>query len=91
MLKIVAVMLGGVLTGYLLRNRKLGFVQRLITLAIWVLLFLLGIAVGANAGIMDNLGTIGWQALVLSLGGVLGSVVLAWVVYKFFFKANSGN
>ena len=34
---------------------------------------------------MDNLDTIGLKGLILALGGVSGSVILAWVVYRFFF------
>lgn len=86
MLKIVCIMLGGVLTGYLLRKKKLGWVSQFIMVAIWILLLLLGIAVGHNEEILNNLDTIGWQALVLSIGAVLGSVLLAGVVYRYFFK-----
>lgn len=86
MLKIVCIMLGGVLAGFLLRKKKLGWVSQFIMIAIWILLFLLGIAVGHNEEILNNLDTIGWQALVLSIGAVLGSVLLAGVVYRFFFK-----
>lgn len=86
MFKIVAIMLCGVMVGYLLRNKSLGFVPRLITIAIWVLLFLLGIAVGLNDAILNNLDTIGLQAFILSIGGIVGSVILAWVVYRFFFS-----
>lgn len=91
MLKIVGLMLFGVAAGYLLRNKKLGFVQKLISLSIWVLLFLLGIAVGVNDEIMEHLDTIGLQALILSIGGVGGSVVLAWVVYRFFFRETASR
>lgn len=86
MLKIVCIMLGGVLAGFLLRKKKLGWVSQFIMIAIWILLFLLGIAVGHNEEILNNLDTIGWQALVLSIGAVLGSVLLAGVVYRFFLK-----
>lgn len=86
MLKIIGIMLGGVLVGYLLRKQNLRWVNPSIMVAIWVLLFLLGIAVGNNGKILHELGTIGWQALVLSGGAVLGSVVLAKIVYVFFFK-----
>lgn len=79
-------MLGGVLVGYLLRKKKTGWISGFIMIAIWILLFLLGIAVGHNDEILNNLDTIGWQALVLSVGGVLGSVVLASMVYRYFFK-----
>lgn len=86
MFKIVAVMLSGVVVGYMLRNRQLGFVSHLITVAIWVLLLLLGISVGFNDAILNNLDSIGIQAFILSVGGVVGSVILAWVVYHFFFS-----
>lgn len=85
MLKVVGIMLLGVFTGYLLKNHQLRWVQRWIMLAIWVLLFLLGVTVGTNEEIMNNLDTIGLKGLILALGSVLGSVILAWVVYRFFF------
>lgn len=86
MLKIVGIMLSGVLVGYLLRNRNLSFVSKGIMAAIWLLLFLLGVAVGGNEAILGSLDTIGLQALLLSIGGVGGSVVCAWVVCRFFWS-----
>lgn len=86
MLKIVGIMLSGVLVGYLLRNRHLSFVSKGIMAAIWLLLFLLGVAVGGNEAILGSLDTIGLQALLLSVGGIGGSVVCAWVVYRFFWS-----
>ena len=85
MLKIVGIMLLGVFTGYLLKNYQLRWVQKWIMLAIWLLLFLLGIAVGTNGEIMNNLDTIGLKGLILALGGVSRGVILAWVVCRFFF------
>lgn len=89
MLKIVCIMLGGVFVGYLLRNKKLGWVSGCILVAIWILLFLLGIAVGNNNDILNHLDTIGFEALIISTGAVGGSVVLAWVVYRFIYKVKS--
>lgn len=66
MLKIVGIMLLGVFTGYLLKNYQLRWVQKWIMLAIWLLLFLLGIAVGTNGEIMNNLDTIGLKGLILA-------------------------
>ena len=85
MLKIVGIMLLGVFTGYLLKNYQLRWVQKWIMLAIWLLLFLLGIAVGTIGEIVNNLDTVSVNVLNLALGGVSGSVILAWVVYRFFF------
>lgn len=86
MLKVVGIMMLGVLSGYLLRNRSFRWVSKAIMVAIWLLLFLLGVAVGNNAEIMDHLDTIGWSGLLLAVGGVLGSVLMAWGVYRFFFQ-----
>lgn len=86
MLKVVGIMLGGVLAGYLLRKKKMGWISGAITAAIWTLLFVLGLAVGSNDRIIGHLDTIGWQAFVLSLGAVLGSIILAKLVYRYFFK-----
>ena len=51
-----------------------------------LLLFLLGISVGANDAIVNNLTTLGGQAFLIALAGTTGSVLAAWGVYHFFFK-----
>lgn len=78
-------MVAGILLGYLLRGKNLKSVPKLINVAILLLLFLLGITVGADREIMDNLGTIGKDALLIALACVAGSVLCAWVVCKYFF------
>lgn len=85
MLTVIGLMVAGILLGYLLRERSWKGVPRLINAAILLLLFLLGITVGADESIMNNLGTIGKDALVITLAAVAGSVLCAWVVYKYFF------
>jgi len=50
------------------------------------LLFLLGISVGTNETVIINLDTLGVQALLLTFGGVTGSVLLSFFTYNFFFK-----
>ena len=79
MLKIVMIMLCGIGAGYLLRNRKMSFIGRVITALIWVLLFLLGIEVGANPRIVNGLQTLGLEAIVLTIAGSLGSAVQLYV------------
>ena len=63
-------------TGYLLRNKKMSFIGRIITALIWVLLFLLGIEVGSNPRIISGLQTLGLEAIALTLGGCLGECAL---------------
>ena len=83
MLKIVMIMLCGIGTGYLLRNKKMSFIGRIITALIWVLLFLLGIEVGANPRIINGLQTLGLEAVILMLGGSAGSVLFAWALLRY--------
>ncbi len=77
----------GVLVGLLLK--QLNFLQKIsktISYTIYLLLFLLGISVGANKEIVSNLANLGGLAFVIALAGVLGSAVMALLVYEFFFK-----
>lgn len=83
MLKIVMIMLCGIGTGYLLRNKKMSFIGRIVTALIWVLLFLLGIEVGANPRIINGLQTLGLEAVILTLGGSAGSVLFAWALWRY--------
>jgi len=60
-----------------------------VTWAVYLLLFLLGISVGINEEIINNFSRIGYKAFWLTFGAVAGSVLLAKLVYQFFFKSNS--
>ena len=88
MLKIVMIMLCGIGTGYLLRNKKMSFIG---TALIWVLLFLLGIEVGANPRIINGLQTLGLEAIVLTIAGSLGSAIFAWALWRYVCRKEAGN
>lgn len=78
----------GVAIGLLLRNKNLKALPKLINIVIYLLLFSLGIIVGTNEMIIKNLHTIGLQALIITLGGIIGSITFSWLVYRYFFKAS---
>ena len=75
---IIGIMLTGMLLGFLLRNKRLSWIHKIITLLIWVLLFLLGIDVGGNEAIIKGLHTLGLEALIITLAAVIGSILCAW-------------
>lgn len=77
------IMLCGIGTGYLLRNKKMSFLGRIITALIWVLLLLLGIEVGSNPRIIGGIQTLGLEAVILTIGGSAGSVLFAWALWKY--------
>lgn len=86
---IIGIMLTGMLIGYLLRNTKLSWIHRVITLLIWLLLFLLGIDVGGNEAIIKGLHTIGFEAAVITLAAVVGSTLAAWGLwYLLYIRPN---
>ena len=92
MFTVIGIMFGGIAVGYLLRKVELlQKIGKLISYTILLLLFLLGISVGANDAIVNNLTTLGGQAFLIALAGTAGSVLAAWGVYHFFFKERRGE
>ena len=87
---IIGLMLTGMLLGYLLRKRNLRKIHKVITVLIWLLLFTLGIEVGGNEQIIKGLHTLGLEALILTIGGTLGSVIAAWALWKALYKRKGG-
>ena len=83
---IIGLMLTGMLLFYLLRRKNLCRIHNVITVLIWVLLFILGVEVGGNEQIIKGLHTIGIEAIILTLGGTLGSVIAAWALWKALYK-----
>ena len=67
MFTVIGFMLTGIIVGYLFRN--IAFLQKTektISITIFLLLFLLGISVGSNELIINNLAAFGWQAAILA-------------------------
>jgi len=87
MFTVIIIMFCGIALGYLFRrDSRLQQTGKAVTIAIVLLLFLMGVSVGANKAILDNLGTLGMQALLIAVAGTAGSVLAGWAVYRLFFK-----
>jgi len=78
---VIACMIAGIVVGYLLRHRRIRFIHRFILILIWLLLFMLGLEVGANDTIIRQFGTLGLEAFLLAFAGTLGSVVFAGLLW----------
>lgn len=85
---IIGIMLTGMLVGYLLRNKRLLWIHKIITLLIWTLLCLLGIDVGGNEAIIKGLHTLGLEAIIITLAAVTGSVLYAWGLWYLLYIRN---
>ncbi len=88
MITVLLIMAAGMLLGYFLREKKkfLKISEKMTTISIFTLLFMLGIGVGLNEKIINGLDEIGWQAVSITFGAVLGSLVFAYFTYQLFFK-----
>ena len=74
---VISCMIAGIGVGYLLRQHRFHLIHRLILILIWLLLFLLGLEVGANEAVIREFGKLGFEAFLLAVGGTLGSVIFA--------------
>jgi uncharacterized membrane protein YbjE (DUF340 family) len=72
----------GIILGYSFKNYTISFINQLINVLIWTLLFILGLEVGSNSDIIKNLKFVGIDAFVISVGAILGSVLMAWILWK---------
>jgi uncharacterized membrane protein YbjE (DUF340 family) len=88
---VLAFMFVGILTGYLFRNRKMQFQNRLILTLIWVLLFLLGLEVGMNDNVVRKFASLGLEAAVIAVAATLGSVVAAKLLWGRTPKSPKGD
>lgn len=84
---VIGIMFLGIGLGFLFRKIEgLRHISKSISYTIFLLLFLLGLSVGADRQIVNNLAALGGQALLLAGAGALGSAIAAWGVYKLFFE-----
>lgn len=88
---VIGIMLAGIATGFLLRNRKLPGLSQLTMGLIWLLLFLLGLEVGHNETLIQNLHALGLEALLLAVAGVLGSAIAARQLWVHLYRRKGGK
>lgn len=87
MLNIILIILSGIIVGYFVRNiAQIKYVSAAISIIIMLLLFFLGVSVGANEQVVNNFSSIGLDALLITLGATLGTILCSWWVYSVFFK-----
>ena len=81
----LGIMLCGMLVGRLARGRlRAEALRRWIFLAIMLLLFLLGVAVGGNEQLVRDLPRLGGAALTLALGALGGTLICAALLLPLF-------
>jgi uncharacterized membrane protein YbjE (DUF340 family) len=88
-MEVILFLAAGVIVGYLFRSKRT-FLTGAGIAAMWslyLLIFLLGISVGANESAIRAFGRLGWQAFVLCTGGIVGSILVSCIVSRTFFAS----
>jgi uncharacterized membrane protein YbjE (DUF340 family) len=85
---VLIIMGAGFLAGYFLRNQSklIKTNDRLVLIAVFALLFLMGVAIGGSPEMISQLHLLGVKALLISIAGIVFSVLIAIFVYRYFFK-----
>lgn len=88
MVEVIIFLTLGIVLGYLMRKKKqfLSFSNRLVSISVYTLLFLLGIALGTKNEVLAQLPKLGGYAFVIAVLSIIGSVVLAAILYNKMFK-----
>lgn len=88
---VILFILSGIGFGYLIRGKNSSFVSSLLLISIYLLLLFLGIEVGENPHIVSAINTLGIKALAISIGGTLGSCILAKALWEWTQKGDNNN
>lgn len=91
MFKILFLLFTGIGLGYLFRRVSiLQKVEKTISLTVFFMLFMFGLTIGSNDELVSNLAKYGYQAAILAVFGVVGSLLASYLAYRFVFK-KGGN
>ena len=93
MITILGLLAAGAPVGFVLRRKKgvLKFSDKIVSLSVYVLLFLLGAGLGANEHLMSQLERMSFAAVIITLGAFTGSALAAALVFRFLFVGKAGG
>ena len=76
----------GILFGSLdvFNYNKKKFLNRLSTAALLIMLWCLGAKIGCDEELLRNLGLLGYRAVIMAFGIIIGSLSLLWLVTRLF-------
>lgn len=87
MFKVLILLFIGIGVGYMLRHMPmLHKVEKTTSLTIFFMLFVFGLTIGSNDELVSSLGRFGYQAFVLAVAGICGSLLASYLAYRFIFK-----
>jgi uncharacterized membrane protein YbjE (DUF340 family) len=87
MFYVIAFLLAGFIFGKILPSKNILWIQKLISVLIWLLLFLLGLEMGKNDTIFNQFHLLGFDAFLLTIFAVFGSLISSSLVWKWINKS----
>ena len=92
MFYLIMTFFAGICAGFIRRRIKaFSHVGKAVSLTVFVMLFFLGVEIGSDEHVLENLSTLGLRAFVLAVTGVAGSVILSMLLYKALFRKETEN
>lgn len=84
MLAVIIFLVAGMAIGFAFRKKEriIKFADKLTTVSICLLLFLLGLSVGGNQNVLSAFTSLGFAAALLSLGAISGSIFVTNIIYN---------
>lgn len=90
MIYLILTLSAGICAGFICRrSRFLRHTGTVVSAVICLMLFFMGVKIGADENILKNLSGLGLQALLFAIAGIAGSVLAAALLYKTVFKADN--
>ena len=88
MIEVLVFLTLGIILGYFVRKKPqlLAAGNKLVSISIYMLLFLLGVALGTNSEVLAQLPKLGGYAFILAVLSIVGSITLAAILYHRLFK-----
>ena len=83
MITIICCLMAGIAVGRLIKGQIGAYVSKTISLLIWLLLFLLGLSIGANESVFMSFASLGVDALIIGTAATAGSAAASWVLWKY--------
>ena len=88
MIIVILLLVAGFVAGMLLRRRQSlkKTANLLLNISIYLLLFFMGLGIGSNDEIIGGFLKLGETAVILTFFVLAGSILVSWIIYRFFFR-----
>ncbi len=91
MFVVISIMMTGIISGFVLRRRKILYQNQIILTLIWVLLFLLGLEIGMNDNVLKKFASLGFEAFIIAIAATFGSIIGAKLLWRSVTKSSKNK